>query len=167
MSKRSHKVNQTNQALNGCPIYSYLRVWKISIRNYCNIYFIYSFERDYWTWTSFFKKMLKSTYDFDRSIINHAVHTSTYGTSDNKVFLLPKKTRQNKTRQINHTKTKLCDVIRSSQFMKPFQMLIMIMTLLKKCKKKTRSLQRRRRRSFLTNMNHKENLMIQCQAWSI
>ena len=81
--------------------------------------------------------MLKSTYDFDRSIINHAVHTSTYGTSDNKVFLLPKKnkTRQNKTRQINHTKTKLCDVIRSSQFMKPFQMLIMIMTLLKKCKK--------------------------------
>ena len=48
---------------------------------------------------AFLKKMLKSTYDFDRSIINHAVHTSTYGTSDNKVFLLPKKTKQDKTKQ--------------------------------------------------------------------
>ena len=59
-----------------------------------------------------------------------------------KCFCYPKKqnkTKQNKTRQINHTKTKLCDVIRSSQFMKPFQMLIMIMTLLKKCKKNPKS----------------------------
>ena len=48
----------------------------------------------------FKKKMLKSTYDFDRSIINHAVHTSTYGTSDNKVFLLPKKTKQGKTKLV-------------------------------------------------------------------
>ena len=78
----------------------YVCVWKISIGNYGNIYSIHSFEKISLDLNKLFKKkMLKSTYDFDRSIINHAVHTSTYGTSDNKVFLLPKKTKQDKTKQ--------------------------------------------------------------------
>ena len=42
MSKRSHKVNQTNQALDGCPIFTCLKniYWKIIA-----IYYIYSFVK--------------------------------------------------------------------------------------------------------------------------
>ena len=81
--------------------------------------------------------MLKSTYDFDRSIINHAVHTSTYGTSDNKVFLLPKK-KQNKAKQNSSNQSYKNKIVRCHTLLtvhEAFSTLIMIMTLLKKCKK--------------------------------